>query len=51
MFGCRAGRRRGRRCLCHRAVRSHGKLAGYRWGIERKAELLKREREALTARR
>lgn len=36
---------------CHRAVRSDGKLAGYRWGIERKAELLKREREALAARR
>ncbi|WNB77635.1 methylated-DNA--[protein]-cysteine S-methyltransferase [Methylomonas koyamae] len=34
---------------CHRAVRSDGRLAGYRWGIERKAELLKREREALAA--
>ena len=36
---------------CHRAVRSDGKLAGYRWGIERKAELLKREREALAVSR
>ena len=29
---------------CHRAVRSDGTLAGYRWGIERKRELLNRER-------
>ena len=28
---------------CHRVVRSDGKLAGYRWGIERKRELLERE--------
>jgi AraC family transcriptional regulator, regulatory protein of adaptative response / methylated-DNA-[protein]-cysteine methyltransferase len=28
---------------CHRVVRTGGALAGYRWGIERKAELLKRE--------
>jgi len=28
---------------CHRALRSDGKLSGYRWGIERKAELLRRE--------
>jgi len=30
---------------CHRAVRTDGDLAGYRWGIERKAELLRRENE------
>ena len=28
---------------CHRAVRADGKLAGYRWGSARKAELLRRE--------
>ena len=28
---------------CHRVVRENGDLGGYRWGIERKAELLKRE--------
>lgn len=28
---------------CHRAVRSNGGLAGYRWGIERKRALLARE--------
>jgi AraC family transcriptional regulator of adaptative response/methylated-DNA-[protein]-cysteine methyltransferase len=28
---------------CHRAVRSDGMLAGYRWGVERKRELLRRE--------
>lgn len=30
---------------CHRAVRTDGALAGYRWGLARKAELLKRERK------
>ncbi|MHB1186641.1 bifunctional DNA-binding transcriptional regulator/O6-methylguanine-DNA methyltransferase Ada [Thiobacillus sp.] len=30
---------------CHRAVRTDGSLAGYRWGIARKAELLRRENE------
>jgi O-6-methylguanine DNA methyltransferase len=28
---------------CHRVVRSDGGLAGYRWGIERKRELIKKE--------
>lgn len=31
---------------CHRVVREGGALSGYQWGLERKAELLKREREA-----
>ena len=30
---------------CHRAVRADGKMTGYRWGIERKRVLLKRESE------
>ena len=31
---------------CHRAVRSDGSLAGYRWGLERKRLLLEREATA-----
>ena len=30
---------------CHRVVRSNGDLSGYRWGLERKRELLERERQ------
>lgn len=31
---------------CHRVVRTDESLAGYRWGVKRKAELLKREQAA-----
>lgn len=30
---------------CHRAVRADGALSDYRWGVARKAELLRRERK------
>ncbi|WP_204101484.1 bifunctional transcriptional activator/DNA repair enzyme AdaA [Occallatibacter savannae] len=30
---------------CHRVVGSHGSLTGYRWGVERKRELLAAERD------
>jgi AraC family transcriptional regulator of adaptative response/methylated-DNA-[protein]-cysteine methyltransferase len=34
---------------CHRVVRADGSLSGYRWGIDRKRELIRLEREAASA--
>jgi AraC family transcriptional regulator of adaptative response/methylated-DNA-[protein]-cysteine methyltransferase len=31
---------------CHRVVRENGDLGGYRWGVERKRQLLEKERSA-----
>jgi AraC family transcriptional regulator of adaptative response/methylated-DNA-[protein]-cysteine methyltransferase len=31
---------------CHRVVRNNGDLAGYRWGIERKRQLIDMEASA-----
>ncbi len=31
---------------CHRVVRENGELGGYRWGIERKRQLLEKEKSA-----
>jgi AraC family transcriptional regulator, regulatory protein of adaptative response / methylated-DNA-[protein]-cysteine methyltransferase len=32
---------------CHRVLRSNGSLSGYRWGLERKRQLIERERARL----
>ena len=40
---CRAANPIARATPCHRVVRSNGDLAGYRWSIERKRELILKE--------
>jgi AraC family transcriptional regulator of adaptative response/methylated-DNA-[protein]-cysteine methyltransferase len=36
---------------CHRVIREDGSLAGYRWGLKRKAALLASESDNKTTRR
>jgi AraC family transcriptional regulator of adaptative response/methylated-DNA-[protein]-cysteine methyltransferase len=31
---------------CHRVIRANGSLGGYRWGVRRKARLLRLESDA-----
>jgi AraC family transcriptional regulator of adaptative response/methylated-DNA-[protein]-cysteine methyltransferase len=31
---------------CHRVVKNDGALSGYRWGVERKRELIAREAQS-----
>jgi len=35
---------------CHRVVQKNGSMAGYRWGVKRKAVLLDREHSAISSR-
>jgi AraC family transcriptional regulator of adaptative response/methylated-DNA-[protein]-cysteine methyltransferase len=34
---------------CHRVVQKNGSLAGYRWGVKRKAALLEKEHSAVSS--